>query len=66
MPNTGGKSGSYKVTLKINGVGKATKEATVDAGKSQSVSFTTSKDVIGTYSAQANGLTCVHLKSEKR
>jgi len=55
--NTGGKSGSYRVTLKIDGVVAATKEVTVSAGFSKEVTFTISKDIAGTYSVDVNGLT---------
>ena len=55
--NTGGKSGSYEVTLKINGGVAATKEVTVSAGLSKEVTFTISKDIAGTYSVDVNGLT---------
>ena len=47
MTNTGGKSGSYKVTLKINGEVAATKERTVSAGLSKEATFTISKDIAG-------------------
>jgi len=57
VTNTGGKSGSYKVTLKINGVVEATKEVTVSAGFSKEVTFTISKDIASTYSVTVNGLT---------
>jgi len=56
VANTGDVAGSYKVTLKINGVVEATKEITVNAGDSQKVNFTTSRDVAGTYSVDINGL----------
>ncbi|MBA7631740.1 hypothetical protein ES703_39275 [subsurface metagenome] len=55
--NTGGKSGSYKITLKINGVAEATEEVKVSAGFSKEVTFTISKDIAGTYSVDVNGLT---------
>jgi len=55
--NTGGKSGNYEVTLKIDGVVAATKEVTVSAGFSKEVAFTISKDIAGTYSVDVNGLT---------
>jgi len=57
VANTGGKSGSYEVTLKINGEVAATKEVTVSAGLSKEVIFTISKDIAGTYSVDVNGLT---------
>ena len=56
VANTGGKSGSYKVTLKINGVVAATKEITVSAGLSKKVTFTISKDIAGTYLVDVNGV----------
>ena len=55
--NTGGKSGNYEVTLKIDGVVAATREVTVSAGFSKEVAFTISKDIAGTYSVDVNGLT---------
>jgi len=57
VTNTGGKSGSYQVTLKINGEVAATKEVTVNAGLSKEVAFTTSKDMAGTYLVDVNGVT---------
>ena len=57
VTNTGGKSGSYQVTLKINGEVAATKEVTVSAGLSKEVAFTTSKDMAGTYLVDVNGVT---------
>jgi len=57
VANTGGKSGSYEVTLKINGEVAATQEVTVSAGLSKEVIFTISKDIAGTYSVDVNGVT---------
>ncbi len=57
VANTGGKSGSYTVTLKIDGVVVETKEVTVSAGFSKEVTFAISKDIAGTYSVDVNGLT---------
>jgi len=54
--NTGGETGSYRVILKINGVVEATEEVTVSAGASKKVTFTTAKDVAGSYSVDVNGL----------
>ena len=56
VENTGGQTGSYNVTLKIDGIVEATKEVTLDAGTSERVSFTTSRDVAGSYSVDVNGL----------
>ena len=56
VTNTGDLSGSYEVTLKIDGVAVATQEVTLEGGASQKVTFTTSKDVAGTYNVNVNGL----------
>ncbi|MBA7704762.1 hypothetical protein ES703_113580 [subsurface metagenome] len=65
VATTGGELGSYKVTLKINGVVEATKEVTVHAGFSKEVTFTTLKDVAGTYSVDVDGLTGSFTVKEK-
>ncbi len=57
VANTGNASGSYEMTLKINDVVDATKEVTLEAGASKEVTFTTAKDVAGSYSVAVNGLT---------
>ncbi len=49
VTNTGDLAGKYKVTLKIDGVVVATKDVTLAGGASQKVTFTTAKDVAGTY-----------------
>ena len=50
--NTGELEGSYTVTLKINGVAEGTKELTLAAGASKTVSFVVSKDTPGSYEAE--------------
>ena len=65
VANTGGTEGSYAVVLKINDVAEATKEVTVDAGASKEVTFTTSKDVAGSYSVAVNGLSGSFTVKEK-
>lgn len=55
VKNTGYLSGSYKVTLKINNEVVATKEVTVQGLASQEVIFTTSKDVVGSYTVNVDG-----------
>ncbi len=57
VANTGDLEGTYELTLKIDGVEVETKEVTLAGGASQTVTFTTSKDVTGTYSVSVNGLT---------
>jgi len=56
ISNTGGESGSCQVTLEINGETEATEDIDIAAGGSQQVSFTTSKDIAGTYVADIGGL----------
>ncbi len=56
VTNSGNASGSYEVTLKINGEVEATKEVTLNAGASEEVTFTTAKDVPGSYSVDVQGL----------
>ena len=55
--NTGDLSGSYQVVLKIDKVAVATQDVTLDGGASQKLTFTTAKDVAGTYTVNVNGLT---------
>jgi hypothetical protein len=50
--NTGELEGSHTVTLKINGVAEETKEVTLAAGASKTVSFIVSKDTPGSYEAE--------------
>ena len=57
VTNTGGQPGSYQVILKINGVAEADKKVVLNAGASEPVSFTISKEAAGTYSVDVNGLT---------
>lgn len=56
VTNTGGETGSYKVVLKINGVVEASEEVTISAGASKKVTFTTAKDVAGSYSVEVDEL----------
>ena len=56
VANTGTAFGTYKVTLKINGVVEETKDITLNAGASEKVTFTMVKDVAGTYSVEVDGL----------
>jgi iron complex transport system substrate-binding protein len=57
ISNTGGELGNYEATLKINGEVEITKEVDIAAGDNQQVSFTTSKNIGGTYIADIGGLT---------
>jgi len=56
VANTGGKSGSYTVVLKINGVKEAEETVTVAAGDSEDVSFSVTKEETGSYTVAVNGL----------
>ncbi len=56
VANTGDLSGSYEVTLKINNTTVETKDVTLAGGASQTVTFTTTQDVAGTYTVDVNGL----------
>ena len=57
IANIGGQSSNYQVTLKIDGAVEAIGSATVAAGATKQVSFTSVKNVAGTYSVDVNGLT---------
>jgi len=56
ITNTGDLIGSYRVTLKIDNEAVATEDVTLAGDTSQTVTFTTAKDVAGTYSVNVNGL----------
>jgi len=56
VTNTGNFAGKYRVTLKINDVVEQTREVSLEAGAGEQVSFTTTKDVDGTYTVAINGL----------
>jgi len=56
VTNSGDAAGSYAVTLKIDGVVEETKEIALDAGASEEVTFTTTKNTAGTYSVEVGGL----------
>ncbi|MBA7614481.1 hypothetical protein ES703_21746 [subsurface metagenome] len=56
VANIGGTEGRYTVVLKINGVKEADKRVTIAAGRSQSVSFSVSREDAGTYKIAVDGL----------
>lgn len=56
VTNTHDTWGAYSLVLEINGVKEAQKQATVDAGSSQDVSFTVTRENPGSYSVFINGL----------
>jgi hypothetical protein len=57
VTNTGNAAGNYELTLKINDAVEATEEITLDAGASQSVSFTVRREAAGSYSVAVDNLT---------
>ncbi len=56
VTNTGDLEGTYQVVLKINDVAIDTEDVTLAGHASQWVTFTTSKDVTGTYAVAVDGL----------
>ena len=56
VANTHDTWGIYSLVLKINGVEEVQKQATVDAGSSQDVSFSLTRENPGSYSVFINGL----------
>jgi len=56
VTNTGDLSGSYQVSLNIDGVAVATKEVTLAGGASERVTFTTTQGIAGIYSVTIDGL----------
>jgi hypothetical protein len=56
VANTGGTSGNYNLDLKVNGISKSTKQVTIAAGTSQTVSFTINGDAVGKHRVEVAGL----------
>jgi len=56
VANTGGKSGSYTVVLKIDGVKESEERVTIAAGSSRTVSFSVTKEEADSYTVAVNGL----------
>ncbi|MFB0499862.1 MAG: PGF-pre-PGF domain-containing protein [Candidatus Hadarchaeaceae archaeon] len=57
VTNVGELEGTYTVTLKINNVVEATEDVTLAGGATETVTFTVSRDVEGTYNVEVDGLT---------
>jgi hypothetical protein len=57
VENTGGKEGTYTAVLTVDGATVETKEVTLAAGTSQTISFSLVKDTHGTYQVSIDGLT---------
>ena len=56
VTNGGDLAGSYQLALQVNGVAAETKEVTLDAGASETVSFALSPEEAGSYSVLGDGL----------
>jgi len=56
LTNTGNTEETYEVALKINGVVEDTREVTIGSGSSKTVTFTTARNVPGTYTVSTGGL----------
>jgi len=56
VANTGGTEGSYTVVLNLNGTKETEKSVTVASGASEVVTFSVSKEVVGSYSVTVDGL----------
>jgi hypothetical protein len=66
VTNSGGSAGSYALIFKIDGVVEEIKEITLEAGTSGTASFSTSRQLAGTYSAEVNGLTSSFVVKQPR
>lgn len=65
VANIGGQTGNYEGTFKINGVVEATNEVKVNAILSKEITFTTTKDIAGTYLVDVAGLAGSFTVNEK-
>ena len=65
VTNNGDAAGSYTLRFKVDGLVEETKDVALDAGASEEVTFTTVKDVAGTYSVEVGGLSGSFTVTEK-
>jgi len=65
VANTGGQSGTYQVTFKINNVAEETEEVEIAAGSREEVTFTTAKNAAGTYAVNVNEMSSSFKVREK-
>jgi len=56
VANIGGTEGNYDVVLKVNGIKEAEQSVTVAAGKSRDISFAITREQVGSYTVEADGL----------
>lgn len=64
--NTGGQSGEYTVTLKIDGDVRNEKKITLNPGEGKTVSFSVSATEQGTFAVDVNGLTGSYTATKPR
>jgi len=64
VTNTGEEEGSCTITLKVDGRAVATKEQSLAGRDSETVAFTVSRDEVGTYSVNVNGLSGLFVVKE--
>jgi PGF-pre-PGF domain-containing protein len=57
IANIGGQTGTYTVTLKMNGIVEATRSVSLAGGASTKVAFEVVKNIAGTYTVEVDGLT---------
>jgi hypothetical protein len=65
VTNNGDAAGSYTLRFKVDGLVEETRDLALDAGASEEVTFTTVKDVAGTYSVEVGGLSGSFIVTEK-
>ena len=65
VTNTGDVTGTYQVTLKIDGVAVQVKQVTLDKGTSLDVIFKTAANAAGTYTVDVDGLRGTFIVGEK-
>jgi hypothetical protein len=56
VTNTGSIEGTYTATLKVNGAVERTTAVTLAAGASKTIEFTVSREVVGNYEVEIDGL----------
>lgn len=65
VTNTGDLTGTYELTLEINGAEVEVTETEVVGGDGEKVSFSVTTDTVGTYTVDVNGLTGSFVVKEK-
>ncbi len=65
LNNAGDLAGTYEVTLKIDNAVVEAKEANLDGGASQKVTFVVARDTAGSYTVDINGLSGTFIVTEE-